>query len=44
MTLNEIKPLVRLGYKKLSQVAILYCGLLFEDKKHNMSIKVFKML
>ena len=32
--------MIRLGYRKLSQLAIIYCGLLFEDKKHTMSEKV----
>ncbi len=40
LDLHEIKPLIRLGYRKLSQIAVIYCGLLFEDKKHNMSQKV----
>ncbi len=40
LNLVDIKPLIRAGYRRLSQMAVVYCGLLFDDKKHSMSLKV----
>jgi hypothetical protein len=39
LVLDEIKPLIRLGYRKLAQIATLYCGMLIEDRM-SMSSKV----
>jgi hypothetical protein len=41
--LDDIKPLVRLGYRKLAQIATLDCGMLLEDHVH-MSNKVYQLM